>query len=488
MSSTITCPNCDTEIEISEVMSAQLRDEIRHELEKDVNVKRQQLTEREREIEKRRHELDEAEKSIAVTVRKQLAAERDKLEADAKAKAKEELGVELEDRDEQIAELHDRVKNAEETELTIRKRERDLKDREGELARQRERLEEEARQKLDAERQELIEQAKAKAKDELSVEIKDRDEREAELRDKLKEANDRELEWRKRERALKEEKEELELSVQRRMAEERDKIRDEALKKADEDHRLKDAEKDKKITDLARQLENAQRRLEQGSQQMQGEIQELALEEVLGHKFPTDGFEEISKGVAGGDVMQHVRTPGGVDAGSILWESKRTKNWSSDWLPKLRKDQREAKADVTVIVSVALPDDVETFTQIDGVWVSTWACAVSLAMALRTGLLETAKARRALVGQQGKMEQVYNYLASPEFRNRVAGIVEAFATMQQDLDKEKRAIQNQWAKREKQIQQAVANTAGMYGDLQGIIGGSLPEIQGMEMMMLEAHT
>ncbi|MCO6438566.1 MAG: DUF2130 domain-containing protein [Phycisphaerae bacterium] len=487
MSSTITCPNCDNEIEITEVMSAQLRDEIRRELEKDVNVKRQQLTAREREIEKRQLEIDEAEKSIDAKVGKQLAAERDKLEASARAKAKEELGVELKDRDAQITELRDKVKTAEETELALRKRERELKDREGELAQQRDRMEEEARQKLDAARQGLIDRAKAEAKNELSVEMKDRDEREAELRGKLDEANKQELEWRKRERALNAEKEELELSVQRRLTEERDKIRDEALKKADEDHRLKDAEKDKKITDLVKQLDEAKRRAEQGSQQSQGEIQELALEEMLASRFPADDFAEIGKGVAGADVMQRVRTSAGVDAGSILWESKRTKSWKKEWLPKLRKDQREAKADVTVIVSAHLPDGVETFSQIDGVWVCSWPCAVSLAMALRSGLLETAKARRALAGQQGKMEQVYNYLASPEFRNRVAGIAEAFATMQQDLDKEKRAIQNHWAKREKQIEQAVANTAGMYGDLQGIIGGSLPEIQGMDMLMLEAN-
>lgn len=308
------------------------------------------------------------------------------------------------------------------------------------------------------------------------------------LQTKLKKAQDNELALRSRERELKERQEELELTVTRQLDKERDKIRKAALKQATDDHQLKAAEKDKKISDLVKQLDEMKRKAEQGSQQTQGEIQELALEDLLRHKFPGDIIEDVPKGIRGGDVIQRVMSPSGVDCGTILWESKRTKNWSRQWLPKLRQDQREAKAAIPVLVSTVLPDGVDHFAQVDGVWVSSWQYAGGLASALRVVLLEAAKVKRANEGQQDKMAMVYNYLASHQFRNRLTGIVEAFTTMQMDLDGEKRAIQKQWAKREKQIEQAVGGTVGMYGDFQGIIGATLPEIEGMTLPQLEAET
>jgi hypothetical protein len=191
--------------------------------------------------------------------------------------------------------------------------------------------------------------------------------------------------------------------------------------------------------------------------------------------------------VAGGDVIQRVGTESGQARGSILWETKRTKNWSAQWLAKVRQDQRDAKADVAVIVSTAMPDGVEHFDLIDGVWVCRWPYAKGLASALRLGILDSASARRAGEGKAGKMERVYNYLASQEFRNRITGLVDALGTTQEDLDKERRALQKQWAKREKLIQQAGLETVGIYGDLQGIVGRVLPEIEGADIAQLEGH-
>ncbi len=411
MSGTITCPNCDFAFEMSEVMSAQLRSGIRRELEQEVDSKKKQLADRERELKQRSRELEEAKQAVEDRVRAQVKSEREK----------------------------------------------------------------------------LIVEARAKAGEELAVELRDRDQRETELRAKLKETQQNELALRKREREMQEEKEVWELQKTREVEAERIKIRDAARKQADEDSQLKLREKDHQIEGMRKQIDDLKRKSEQGSQQTQGEVQELALEDLLRQKFPTDSIDEVGKGVSGADALQSVRTPGGADAGSILWESKRTKRWSNDWLPKLRKDQREAKANIAVIVSAVLPDDVDTFEMKDGVWVCGWSFAPALASALRAGLLETASARRAMVGRQDKMEQVYSYLASPDFRNRVTGIGEAFVTMQQDLAKEKRAIQTQWAKREKQIEQALANTVGMYGDMQGIIGGALPQIDGFDLRMLESQ-
>jgi hypothetical protein len=176
----------------------------------------------------------------------------------------------------------------------------------------------------------------------------------------------------------------------------------------------------------------------------------------------------------------------GQQCGSIIWESKRTKTWSDTWLPKLRDDQRAAKAEVAVIVTQVLPKEVDTFDLIDGVWVTNPNSTLPVALVLRHALLDVATARNVSEGQQTKKEILYQYLTGPRFRQRVQAIVEAFSSMSEDLDKEKKVITKQWAKREEQIDRVMQSTVGMYGDLQGIAGKSLQEIEGLEFKMLES--
>jgi len=244
-------------------------------------------------------------------------------------------------------------------------------------------------------------------------------------------------------------------------------------------------EKEQTITSMQKQIEDLKRRAEQGSQQLQGEVQELELEGLLRAKFPRDVIEPVPKGEHGGDILQRVVGPLGQVCGTILWESKRTKNWSDTWLPELREDQRAAKAEVAVIVSQALPKDFESFDLIDGVWVTPPRIALPVAITLRQTLIEVAAARKASEGQQTKTEMVYQYLTGPRFRQRVQAIVEAFSSMQEDLDKEKKVITKQWAKREEQIGRVMQSTVGMYGDLQGIAGKTLQEIEGLGFPALE---
>jgi hypothetical protein len=243
-------------------------------------------------------------------------------------------------------------------------------------------------------------------------------------------------------------------------------------------------EKEQTITAMQKQIEELKRKSEQGSQQLQGEVQELELENLLRAKFPFDAIDPVPKGEYGGDVMQRVVGAGGQPSGTIIWESKRTKNWSDGWLTKLREDQRTAKAEIAVLVSEALPKGVEAFDMVDGVWVTHPRAALPVAMILRQSLLEIALARQASEGQQTKTEMIYQYLTGPRFRQRVEAIVEAFSTMQEDLDKERKAIMKQWAKREEQIDRVMSATVGMYGDLQGIAGKSLQEIEGLEFPAL----
>ena len=193
----------------------------------------------------------------------------------------------------------------------------------------------------------------------------------------------------------------------------------------------------------------------------------------------------MPKGEFGGDALQRVVSPLGQVCGTILWESKRTKNWSDGWLTKLRDDQRTAKAEIAVLVSQVLPKGVENFDLVDHVWVTHPSIAIPVGIMLRQSLVELATARQASEGQQTKMEMLYSYLTGPRFRQRVQAIVEAFSNMKDDLDKERKVITKQWAKRDEQIERVMQATVGMYGDMQGIAGKTLQEIEGLEIKTLE---
>jgi hypothetical protein len=303
---------------------------------------------------------------------------------------------------------------------------------------------------------------------------------------KLAEAQKAQADLLRKQRELDTKLREADLSVEKRVQEGLNATREQARKEVEGELKLKVAEKEQTITSMQKQIEELKRRAEQGSQQLQGEVMELELESLLRTRFPRDTIEPVPKGVHGGDVLHHVLGPIGQACGTILWESKRTKGWSDGWLVKLREDQREAKAEVAVLSSVALPKGVDSFELIEGVWVTHPRVAIPLAATLRQSLIDLATARQAGEGQQTKTEMVYQYLTGPRFRQRVQAIVEAFSSMQEDLDKERKAILKQWAKREEQIERVMQATVGMYGDLQGIAGKTLQEIEGLELKALEA--
>lgn len=302
---------------------------------------------------------------------------------------------------------------------------------------------------------------------------------------KLAEAQKAQAELMKKQRELDDAKREMELTIEKRVQASLFEARNQARKESDEENKLKVMEKEQTIAAMQKQIEDLKRRAEQGSQQLQGEVQELELESLLRMKFPFDAIEPVPKGEYGGDVIQRVMGIGGLPSGTILWESKRTKNWSDSWLVKLREDQRTAKAEIAVIVSQVLPKGIETFDRVEQIWVAHPRVALPVAFILRQSLIEIALIRQASEGQQTKTEMIYQYLTGPRFRQRVEAIVEAFSSMQLDLDKEKKAITKQWAKREEQITRVMQSTVGMYGDLQGIAGKSLHEIEGLSLQTLE---
>ena len=302
---------------------------------------------------------------------------------------------------------------------------------------------------------------------------------------KLAEAQRAQAELIEKQRELDDARRELELTVEKRVQEGLTEVRTLARREAEDGMKLRVAEKDQTIASMQQKIEELKQKAEQGSQQLQGEVQELELENLLRAKFPFDLIEPVPKGEFGGDALHRVNSQSGVPCGSILWESKRTRNWSDAWLPKLREDQRSAKAEVCVLVSQVLPKGVESFDLVDGVWIASPRVAIPVAVMLRQALLQISQTRALSDGQQTKTEMVYQYLTGPRFRHRVEAIVEAFSSMQEDLDKERKVIMKQWAKRQEQIERVMGATVGMYGDLQGIAGKSLQEIEGLEFPALE---
>ncbi len=327
-------------------------------------------------------------------------------------------------------------------------------------------------------KQKLWKQAQAAAVE--VAEKKHREETEA-LEKKLHESQEQEIGLRKERRALEEEKRTIQLTLERRLDEQRKQVEDTARKRAFEEFQLREREMEKRLSDAKKSNEELRRKLEQGSQQTQGEVLELELEAVLKKEFPLDSIKPVPKGVRGADLIQEVYDRSGRRCGTIIWELKRTKAWSDGWIGKLKEDQRSVQANIAVIVSEIVPSSLKSFGTVQGVWVCTLSLVVGLAMALRTNLQQLATSQETQVGKNEKMEVLYRYVTGLAFKQRVEAIVESFVTMKEDLDREKRAFTKMWAKREKQIETVIHNTVGMHGEMQGMLGSALPELKSGEL-------
>lgn len=363
-------------------------------------------------------------------------------------------------------------------EKTLADRELQLTRLQAQLEKRSENVDQEVERRVSARSAQVRKEAHRDAETTLGLKLQELQLELGEKDKKLAEATKNELELRIKQRELESRQQTLDLEVARKVDIDREKIRQDAIRTATEEQRLRLSEKEKVIDDLQQQILLLKQKAEQGSQQLQGEVFELQLESLLKQRFPGDEIVPVSKGVRGADLLQQVKTICGRQCGTIVWETKRTRNWSQSWIAKLKEDQRAQTAEIAVLVTEALPDGVRAFEFVEGVWVTAPSCAIALATALRQGLLSVANARLGADGKTSKMEQLYGYFAGTEFRQKIEAIVEAFLAMKIDLDSEKRAFTKIWARREKQIEQVITNTALMYGGIQGIVGQStLPEIQ-----------
>jgi len=334
-----------------------------------------------------------------------------------------------------------------------------------------------SKKRIEEEREKAVKESETllrkKIADEMALQIKNTQNEASELRAQNKTQQEQLLEMSKLMRQMKQDQELMKIEQEKKLNEEFDKLREDATKKADDAYRLKMAEKDKKIQDALALVDEYKRKMEQGSQQTQGEVLELAIEEMLKKEFPFDEIVPVPKGINGADIIQIVRNRNGQVCGKIIWETKRTKSWSGGWIEKLKEDQRSVGADIALLVSEVVPQGVEHFGYAEGVWVSQYTYIKGLVYALRIQLQELFAGKTALNGKSGKMEHLYNYVSSIEFRHRVEAIIEAFTGMQEEIEKERRWFALKWAREEKNLRKVFDSTMGMQGDLQSILGKTL---------------
>lgn len=305
----------------------------------------------------------------------------------------------------------------------------------------------------------------------------------AELRDKsetVKSLQQQELNLLRQQRELEEKQTALALDMEKRLRVERQTIEEKAFQKAREESQFHSDQQQGLINSMTLQITEMKRKIEQGSQQTQGEIQEVALEKLLTDTFPFDQIAEVVKGANGADLIQDVRNEFGRLCGRIIYESKRTKAFGGNWIDKLKSDQQRHNGDIAVLVTEAMPTGMTHFDQIDGVWICTFAEVRALATVLRMGVLKVSEIQTASENKGDKVQRLYDYLTGNEFQQCVRSIVRAFQMLQSGLDQEKRAMKLIWSRREKQIEAVIDSTTCMVGSIGGIAEGvilSLPELE-----------
>ncbi len=346
-------------------------------------------------------------------------------------------------------------------------------------------------QKLAQEKQRITTEVQETVKKDIANEYENRlkllQESDKEKEEKLKEARKKELEFLQKEQALKTKEEELELSLQRQLIEEREKLKEQLAKEEadklsikEQEYQLRTKELEKQIEDQKKLVEEMRRKSEQGSMQLQGEVQELMLESLLQTTFPFDKIEEVGKGVRGADCIQTVRNQFGNEAGKIIYESKRTKDFANDWIEKLKNDMRNLGADVAVIVTQTLPKDMDRFGEKDGVYICTFNEVRSVALLLRNALLKIADAKKSQENKGDKMVMLYDYLIGSEFSEQWKAIREGFMSMKLSIQKERDAMEKLWKAREKQLEKVLLNAAHIKGSIEGIAGADAVNLNLLE--------
>ncbi len=357
----------------------------------------------------------------------------------------------------------------------------ELKQKEIEFEEKRKRENEIFQEKLAKERQTIQQEIQSKVNEEFKLKLIAQEEELNANAKKLQDFQQKEIEMERYKRNIAEREKNMEFEFEKKMNSMKSEMEEQISKRIFSQSQFQIAEKDKQIEDMKKQVEVMKRKADQGSMQLQGEVQELAIEEFLKENYPLDQIEEIKKGARGGDCLQIVNTRIHLNCGTIYYESKRTKDFSPGWIEKFKSDMRTKNADLGVLVTQAMPKDLDRLGLMDGIWICTFEEFKGLSLVLRENIIKVNHVTKMEENKGDKMELLYSFLTSNEFKMQIDGIVEGFTQMNNDLIKEKSAMNRMWAQREKQIQKVLLNTTNMYGSIKGIAGNAIQEVKQLEL-------
>jgi hypothetical protein len=473
---TIICPNCGKRIPVSKALADQVKSELR----KDFDI-----------------ELKQREQEVKTDAEKRYSIEFNRREKQIRREAIQEANVELIELRKGLAEAQKREKTSQadferkveeerkklEQETTVKLT--GLRQELEEVQRREKKSQDDFESKLEEERQKIEQKSRQEAQADVIIKMAGLEKQIRENNEKIKEAEKNELEVNKLKFRLAAREKKFDTEIAQKVKKAVERAEEDVSKRVEADFRSRELQLEKKLSDAKNRAAELKRKLDQSSQQAQGEVIELELESALRNAFPEDEILPIEKGQAGADIIQNVRSQNGQLCGTIIWETKNTRNWSKTWLSKLRSDQRKIKAELAVLVSMALPKDVKRFAQVEGIWVAEYSLALGIAAMLRSTLIQVAMVKLTVKGKHETLELLYEYLSSIEFRHRIEAMVESFQGMRDDLNKERQMMEKQWAKRDKQIDLVVQNVSGMYGDMHAIVGQALPKIRRLELPELQ---
>ena len=326
----------------------------------------------------------------------------------------------------------------------------------------------------------IVAAAQKRITDEMKIKLAALEEETTQKTQQLQLFQRKELELLRQKNELEQKANNIELEMEKRMLENRKKIEQDAVQREKEIFDLRLKEKETQLDSMKRTIEELKRKSEQGSTQLQGEAQELVLEDKLREYFPFDTVTEVGKGVEGADCIMIIRNASGTDCGKIIFESKRTKGWNNTWIDKLKNDMRSNQADLAILVSQVFPKGMDCFGERDGVWLCTFKELYGLTSALRNAIIRIAETKKAEENKGEKMQMLYNYLTGLEFRQQIEAIVEGFVSMKNSITRERIQMERIWKEREKQLDKVLMSTSGMYGAVKGIAGASIQNIPLLE--------
>jgi hypothetical protein len=329
---------------------------------------------------------------------------------------------------------------------------------------------------LEKEKTQIAAAAAQKASEGYAAQVKSLEEERNQKTLQLQEYEKKQLDLLREKAGLEEKQKNFELELEKRFLEKRKELEDTTVKREQELFDLKTREFKLQMEQQQKLIEELRRKSEQGSMQLQGESQEVLLEELLKENFPFDVIEEVGKGVEGADCIQVIRNRSGNECGRIIYESKRTKAWNNAWVEKLKTDKRSNSADVAILVTQTYPKDMDRFGERDGVWVCSFGEAAGMAAILRSGIIQVHEAQKSQENRGDKMQLLYDFLTGNEFRGQMEAIAEGFMAMKTGITKERMQMEKIWKEREKQLEKVLINTSGMYGSIKGIAGTSLGDI------------